>query len=927
MNHLDKETKSAILVSHTHWDRAWYLSFNEFRLRLVRMIDRIIVMLENNPEFKCFVLDGQVVLVEDYLEIRPEKKAQLYSLIKAGRLVIGPWYVLPDLFLVSSESIIRNLQIGRSISKQWGSGLNVGYVPDPFGHPAQLPQILQGFSIDNFLFMRGMPDTINRLGTLHFNWTSPNGSKVRAYYIKEGYFNAAALGYGHIIGRYDCSTPDLKLATEQIEKAIKALEEFEPKQLFLLNNGVDHMPEQKEIPNILQHVRNNKSDAELSITQGSFSDFMEALLGIDCSYNYEGDLLGNPDHPILSSVYSTRIYIKQQNHTAQSLLEKYVEPTQALLFSLTNREPDTHLTLYSWKKLLQNHPHDDICGCSVDAVHDDNEYRFREVIETSQTMLTEIVEDLAKIGFTKGYQSDLRYRDIWIFNPHPFTHKYRIQTELVFANDDKEHEEKQIPLQKLRGYDSTGRSILFYLIGSKAPYLDAQFIQHTWGRAYEIEFEIEIPAMGYQVVRFVETADVLVESETILRPIQWHQLPNSTDRRITSLIEQKGSIRNANYSIQFTEKGFTLRCKQTGCELENPIQFEYAQDHGDTYSFSRVEQKNYYGKLEQVVKDPLRENCLHIYYQINVPEIKLEPTGRPILQAQPKLIALTIHVELTLNGSKGIDLKVNYRNQAINGRLRILLAIGFETSISYAESHYREVEHSMINEQKPKDFPDRYKKYPGELLYTTHHQIDYCYVSQGDRYSWVANKGLPEYELISFKGHNHFAVTLHRAVGMLSVSNGSIRRPQAGPSIPTPGAQCLGKRTAELSFGSIFGSKEDLVHEAKAFSHPAYHKPIPILHDIPSIGSLPRHYSLLEIQNPVVKISSFYRHINGYFVLRIFNSSDKDQMTRIDVGFEVKQLQKSNLTDRWDKSQSEEMDQQTLFIPLEPFEISTYLFR
>ena len=121
-------------------------------------------------------------------------------------------------------------------------------------------------------------------------------------------------------------------------------------------------------------------------------------------------------------------------------------------------------------------------------------------------MLTEIVEELAKIGFTKGYQSDLRYRDIWIFNPHPFTHKYRIQTELVFENDDKEDEEKQIPLQKLRGYDSTGRSILFYLIGSKAPYLDAQFIQHTWGRAYEIEFEIEIPAMGYQVVRFVETA-------------------------------------------------------------------------------------------------------------------------------------------------------------------------------------------------------------------------------------------------------------------------------------------------------------------------------------------------------------------------------------------------------------------------------------
>ena len=929
MNHSDKGTKSAIVVSHTHWDRAWYLSFNEFRLRLVRMIDRIIVMLERDPDYTCFVLDGQVVLIEDYLEIRPEKKEQLQSLIQDGRLVIGPWYVLPDLFLVSSESIIRNLQIGRTISKQWGSGLNVGYVPDPFGHPAQLPQILQGFSIDNFLFMRGMPDSINRLGTLHFNWTSPNGSKVRAYYIKEGYFNAAALGYGHIIGRYDCSTPDLDLATDQVEKAINALEDLEPKQLYLLNNGVDHMPEQKELPQILTHIRKKYADSELSITQGSFSDFMEALLSIECSYNYEGDLLGNPDHPILSSVYSTRMYIKQQNHTAQSLLEKYVEPAQALLFSLTHTEPEAQLTLYSWKKLLQNHPHDDICGCSVDAVHDDNEYRFREVIETSKTMLTEIVEELAKIGFAKGYQTDLRYKDIWLFNPHPFSHKYRIQTEVVFANEDKAHEEKRIPLQKLRGYDSTGKSLLFQLIGTKAPYLDAQFIQHTWGRAYEIEFEIELPALGYQVVRFVETADVLEEPEILLRPIQWYQhpLPHRTDHRVSSLIEQKGAIRNAHYSIPFTDKEFTLRCKQTGCELKNPLRFEYAQDHGDTYSFSRVEHKNYYGILEHIVKDPLREDCLHLYYQIDVPEVELEPTGRPILHAQPKLITQTIHVELTLNASKGIDLKITYQNQVMNGRLRILVAIGFETSISYAESHYREAEHSMIQEQKPKDFPDRYTKYPGELLYTTHHQIDYCYVSQGDRYSWVANKGLPEYELISYKGHNHFAITLHRAVGMLSVSNGSIRRPQAGPSIPTPGAQCLGKRTAELSFGSIFGSKEDLVHEAKAFSHPAYHKPIPILQDIPTIGSLPRHFSLLEIQNPVVKISSFYRHSNGYFVLRVFNSSDKDQMTRIDVGFDIKELQKSNLNDQWVESLAEVVDQQTLFIPLEPFEISTYLFR
>ena len=134
--------KKAFLVSHTHWDRAWYLTFNEFRVRLVRMIDRIIELLESNSSYNCFVLDGQVVLIEDYLEIRPDNESHIRALIQQGRLVIGPWYVLPDLFLVSGESIIRNLQIGLEMSNDFGNGLKVGYVPDPFGHPGQLPQIL-----------------------------------------------------------------------------------------------------------------------------------------------------------------------------------------------------------------------------------------------------------------------------------------------------------------------------------------------------------------------------------------------------------------------------------------------------------------------------------------------------------------------------------------------------------------------------------------------------------------------------------------------------------------------------------------------------------------------------------------------------------------------------------------------------------------
>lgn len=125
--------KQAVIVSHTHWDRAWYLPFEKFRYRLIKMIDRLIDLLSQNNGYQCFVLDGQTILLDDYLEIKPENASILKKLISEGKLQIGPWYILPDLFLVSGESIIRNLQIGHSMTEEWGSKMKVGYVPDPLG--------------------------------------------------------------------------------------------------------------------------------------------------------------------------------------------------------------------------------------------------------------------------------------------------------------------------------------------------------------------------------------------------------------------------------------------------------------------------------------------------------------------------------------------------------------------------------------------------------------------------------------------------------------------------------------------------------------------------------------------------------------------------------------------------------------------------
>jgi len=185
----------AIVVPHTHWDRAWCFPFQQFRMRLVKLVDNLINILNTDPGYKSFVFDGQAVVLEDYLEIHPEVERELKRLIEKGRILVGPWYTLPDQFLVSAEALVRNLMIGHMIAEGFGKVMKVGYVPDCFGHISQLPQILRGFDIDSAIFMRGLGDEGEILGS-EFLWYAPDGkTSVLAVHQIGGYCNAVNLGY------------------------------------------------------------------------------------------------------------------------------------------------------------------------------------------------------------------------------------------------------------------------------------------------------------------------------------------------------------------------------------------------------------------------------------------------------------------------------------------------------------------------------------------------------------------------------------------------------------------------------------------------------------------------------------------------------------------------------------------------------------
>ena len=313
-------TKTAIVVSHTHWDREWYETFQQFRLRLVRLMDKLLDILDSDPAYRYFMLDGQTIVLDDYLQIRPEREADLRRQVQQGRLLIGPWHLLPDEFLVSGEALVRNLLLGERTARRFGAKMKVGYTPDPFGHISQLPQILRGFGMDSTAMRRGLDDQSTEL-----LWQSPDGSTVLLCYLRDGYDNAARL-----------PVHDADAFVAEVRRLCDSLAPHATTDYVLLMNGVDHMEPVPELPRAIASAA--ALAPELSLIHGTlpmYLDAVKASLALDMDnlppgpqklQTVRGELRSPKRHHLLPGVLSARMWIKQRNTHIQTVLERWAEP-------------------------------------------------------------------------------------------------------------------------------------------------------------------------------------------------------------------------------------------------------------------------------------------------------------------------------------------------------------------------------------------------------------------------------------------------------------------------------------------------------------------------------------------------------------------------------------------------------------------------
>lgn len=351
--------KQVIAYLHTHWDREWYREFEVFRLRLLRVFDNVLEMLENN-KIPSFYFDGQVSALLDYLEIRPEKEGLVRKSIAEKKLYIGPCYTLVDEFLTDKTVFEKNLEIGLKISKDFGCTDFIGYLADTFGHSQNIPKIFKDFGIDKCVVWRGCGDipsefTFNGISTVNL---------IRGYFMD--IFSAS-------------------MTIEQKAEWLKGnLDKIAEKSgnYLLLPIGADHLGVEPDITEQIEKVNSLLDNYEIKLSNPF--EYFELVKDNFKQFECNDELRDNSKTFILQGSYSARLKLKQYNIKCTYLLE------QADKLQKKYGEEYNSIIEYAYKLLLKNQAHDGICGCSTDLVHRENVTRYEKIIQIANTIIEEL---------------------------------------------------------------------------------------------------------------------------------------------------------------------------------------------------------------------------------------------------------------------------------------------------------------------------------------------------------------------------------------------------------------------------------------------------------------------------------------------------------------------------------------------------------
>ncbi len=370
------------LIAHTHWDREWYLPRAALHARLVPVLDDLVARLTADPAYRTFLLDGQTILLEDYVRSRPDREADVKALVKTNRLQVGPWYVQADEQMPSGESLVRNLLYGAADAEHWGGRCEALYSPDAFGHPAVWPTLAREFGLRTGVLWRGLGGEPGQERDL-YRWRGRDGQEVVVWHLPPaGYEIGAAL---------PADAARLAAAWPPVRDTLVARAASKHVPVFV---GADHHAAHPDLPRLREllaalepdyAVRISRLDEFLSLAAADAAKAMPLAGELRWSYRYTWTLQG---------VHGTRTPQKRRHARAELYLERHAEPLAALARRRggVDRRP---LLETAWRTLLACQLHDPMGGCVADAVATEVDVRLAAVESTAQEIACAALDDLA----------------------------------------------------------------------------------------------------------------------------------------------------------------------------------------------------------------------------------------------------------------------------------------------------------------------------------------------------------------------------------------------------------------------------------------------------------------------------------------------------------------------------------------------------
>ena len=674
------------IISHTHWDREWYEEFQEYRARLVRFMDDLLNVLESDPEYRCFHLDGQTIVLDDYLKIRPQNRDRLLRLIRERRILIGPWYVMPDSFLVSGESLVRNLEKGIGICRGLGvEPMLCGYVPDLFGHNSQFPQILNGFGIDTAVLFRGIADFPKDT----FLWEGADGSRVTTFKMDReraysNFFFAVRWPYaGRAMDRDD--------QAKRMRALMERMEETATSSVRLLMDGVDHIDAEPEVPALLSAFARAFPDAEFY--HASLEEYIAAVRQaapqldiVQGSLNHIGKR--GMINLLLKIVLSSLVHLKQTNDRLETCLTRRVEPLHTFLglaervYGIRPSQNDIgnkgDFIKEAWELLMQNHPHDSICGCSITEVHEDTEYRFRQTDAICRTLLKNMGEYLcASVATAEGAGKD---GAVLIVNSGQDAVNELVPVELCVPADNQNHfeffnaEGEQVPVQILGMHHSLSHSYpLRELITFK-----------PWAVLHAV-VPLSVPANGYTTLTYNNR--------------KTPALPDGAycNEKFCPPSRLSGSLRKAPrvfdtgpLEVTFQSDGtMDVLVQSGGVCFRKLLAFEDTGDIGDGYNYTRPrfdsQSISSYADFSIEADGPFAA-VVKIITHMRLPE-RIDPSDS--LRRSPQTLEQDITSYVTLlKGSAQLQIRTVIENRCLNHRMRALFPTGLATDVYYTKTPF-----------------------------------------------------------------------------------------------------------------------------------------------------------------------------------------------------------------------------------------------